>query len=80
MAQKRADTEAALMTRLDVIINLLLESAPDAAATTTKKIERLLAFGLSSPEVAQVIGKPLNYVTAVTAMKKKRATKGKAKK
>ena len=63
-----------LRKRLDVIILLLLESAPDAATSTTRKIERLLEFGLTNTEVAQVIGKKANYVTAVTSGKKRART------
>jgi len=61
-----------LLKKLDVIILLLLESAPGGAETTTRKIERLLGFGFTKPEVASIIGKPLNYVTAVTSSKKKK--------
>ena len=60
-----------LRKRLDAIILLLLESSPGGADSTTRKIERLLELGFTSPEVAQVIGKKLNYVTAVTSGKKR---------
>jgi len=45
----------------------------------SSKIERLLSFGLSKPEVASIIGKPINYVTAVTSGKKKQKIKDKGK-
>lgn len=64
-----------VVKRLDVIILLLLESAPGGAETITRKIERLLEFGFSKPEVASIIGKPLNYVTAVTSSKKRKRSK-----
>jgi len=57
--------------RLEVIIMLLLESGPNPATSTTSKIEKLLGFGLTNAEVAQIIGKKLNYVTAVTSGKRK---------
>ena len=57
--------------RLDVIILLLLENGQNAATSTTKKIEKLLDLGLTTSEVAQVIGKKLNYVTAVTSGKRR---------
>ena len=60
-----------LRKRLDAMILLLLEASPSGAASTSRKIERLLELGFSQPEVAQVIGKKLNYVTAVIAGKKK---------
>jgi hypothetical protein len=68
-----------LRKRLDVVILLLLESSPGGADSTTRKIERLLALGFSQPEVAQVLGKKLNYITAVIAGKKKAEVGKKAK-
>lgn len=60
-----------LLKRMDVIILLLLESAPDGAGTTTAKIERLLGFSLTQSEVAEIIGKSGSYVSAVMSGKKK---------
>jgi hypothetical protein len=71
--------ETGLRRRLDAMILLLLEIAPSGAESVTRKIERLLGFGFSPAEVAQIIGKPANYVTAVTAGKRKAAGKGKDK-
>ncbi len=68
------DSEA-LRKRLDAIILLLMEISAGGAESTTRKIERLLKLGLSSTEVAQVIGKELNYVTAVVSGKKRTAKK-----
>jgi len=60
-----------LRKRLDAVILLLLESSPAGAATTTRKIERLVELGFSQTEIAQAIGKKLNYVTAVLSGKRK---------
>lgn len=57
--------------RLDMIVLLLLESGPSGATSTTQKIEKLLEFGLTMPEVAQIIGKKTNYVSAVASSKRK---------
>lgn len=62
-----------LRKRLDAIILLLLENASGGAISTSGKIERLLSLGFSQPEVAQLIGKKLNYVTAVMSGKKRAA-------
>ena len=59
--------------RLDIMIMLLLENGADAATSTTRKIQKLLGFGLTATEVARIIGKKPNYVTAVIAGKKKPA-------
>jgi hypothetical protein len=73
---KTQDTEW-LRKRLDAMILLLLEASPAGAGSTTRKIERLMELGFSQPEVAQVIGKKLNYVTAVISGKKKAAAPAK---
>ena len=64
-----------LRKRLDTIILLLLEGSADGEQTMARKVERLLDLGLSQSDVAQIIGKKLNYVTAIVARKQK----GKAK-
>jgi|SRR5882672_3887735 len=69
-----------LRKRLDMIIQLLVEMAPGGAASTTRKIERLLALGFSQSEVAQVVGKKVNYVSAVVAGMKKSTGARQAKK
>jgi hypothetical protein len=67
----KSDENDWLRKRLDMVIQLLLEMAPGGAASTTRKIERLLALGFSQSEVAQVVGKKVNYVSAVVAGMKK---------
>jgi len=69
----------ALRKRLDAIILLLLENSAGGAKSITWKIERLLELGFSSTEVAQAIGKKLNYVTAVVSGKKRTAKKKKGR-
>lgn len=69
----------ALRKRLDTIILLLLEISSGGSESTSRRIERLLGLGLSSTDVAQVIGKKLNYVTAVVAGKKRRKKGSSAK-
>lgn len=60
-----------LRKRFDAVILLLLENSPNGAGSTTRKIERLLELGFSKPDIAQILGKKLNYITAVTSMKKR---------
>jgi len=73
-----SDDNEWLRKRLDTIIQLLIENGPGGASTTTSKIEKLLTMGFTQSEVAQVLGKKLNYVTAVVSGKK--APKAKQKK
>jgi hypothetical protein len=64
-----------LRKRLDVIIMLMMERGPDGANSTSGKIEKLLGFGFTASEVAQVVGKKLNYVTAVMSSGKRKGKK-----
>ena len=64
--------EARLMKRLDAIILLLLESSdPSAKISMTAKVLKLMEFGFPQPEVAAIIGRPLNYVTAIASGQKR---------
>lgn len=62
--------------RLDAIILLMLERADPSARSITGKVERLLELGFTNTETAQIVNKPPNYVTAVTANAKKRSGSG----
>ena len=73
MANSNIDEQ--VVKRLDIIIQLMLENGSNASDSTTSKIQRLLGFGLSKTEVAAIIGKKVNYVTAVTSSKKRAAKK-----
>jgi hypothetical protein len=61
-----------VISRLDVLIALQIETlgGPEAARPTTK-IQRLSGLGLSPSEVAAIVGKPTNYVTAILSRQKK---------
>ena len=60
------------LKRLDIIVCLLLENSVEGPLTITGIIERLKKFNLSTSEISKIVGKPSNYVSAVTAGKKKR--------
>lgn len=77
MDKRSSDSQGweAIRLRLDVIITLLLDRVPDMGITATDKIQRLLAHGLPKAEVARIIGKPTNFVTAITANKQKQKAK-----
>lgn len=64
-----------LRKRLDAIILLLMENSADGAETVTRKVERLLDLGLEKPEVAEIIGKSVSYVSAIVAKKRKGGSK-----
>jgi hypothetical protein len=77
----KIDENEWLKTRLDAIVQLLLESATNAPTTSSGKIERLTGLGFKQPEIARMIGKTPNFVSATIAnSKKKGAPKPKTKK
>jgi hypothetical protein len=60
----------ALRKRLDALILLLLENSQQAADTVAAKIERLRDLGFTNSEMAQMLGKPPNYIGAVVSRKR----------
>jgi hypothetical protein len=61
-----------IIRRLDVLIALQIEIlGGPKAALSSMKIRRLTELGLSSSEVAEIVGKSLNYVTATLSQQKK---------
>ena len=65
-----------ILQRLNIIICLLLDApADDSAASVASKVHKLSSLGLSPSEVAKILGKPVNYVTAIKATKRAREGK-----
>lgn len=56
-----------IVVRLNVLINLSLEASGQSMAA---RILRLTDMGLSSAEVADIVGKPTKYVAATLAQRK----------
>jgi len=75
------DFQRQLLRRLDLIIRLQLDrGTSEAVQSTTSIVHRLLDFGLSSSEIASIVGKPINYVTALSSAKRAKGKKsGKGK-
>ena len=69
-----------LRVRLDAIIQLMLESTDGAPKSAAGKIEKLMALGFKQPEVARIIGKAPNFVSATIANSKKKGAPKAAKK
>lgn len=62
-----------VIRRLDVLIALQMEVLGGAeAARPANKIQRLSKLGLSPSEVAAIVRKPINYVTATLSQQKRR--------
>ncbi len=69
-----------IVRRLDILISLELERSPGGQTLPISgRIRRLAKLGLPASEIARIISKPVNYVTATLAQQKK-ATKKRAKK
>jgi len=77
MARTESDNQA-LVKRLNVMIALLLDQAAAGGKTVpmATKIMRLAELGLSSGDIADIVGKAPNYVTA-TLSQRKTTKKGK---
>ena len=72
---KEDEYRVAVIERMDVLIRLLLDGSPPAEKlSTASKIERLTGIGLAPAAVAKMIGKPVNYVTATMAQKRRSAS------
>jgi hypothetical protein len=61
-----------IVRRLDILISLQLDtSLGSEAVPVSGKIQRLSDLGLAASEIASIIDKPSNYVTAVLSQKRK---------
>lgn len=62
-----------IIKRLNILIAILLEQSSKAdKVSMTDKIGKLAELGISQPDIAKILGKPLNYVTALLSQKKSR--------
>jgi hypothetical protein len=65
-----------ILIRLNTLIALQLDrDAANDDTSISSRIQRLEACGLASREIADILNKPLNYVTAATSTRKRRAGK-----
>jgi hypothetical protein len=70
-----------LLKRLDLIIRLLLDrGSPEQPPSITSLVHRLIDLGFSPSETASIIGKPLNYVTALSSSKRAKSKKAEGSK
>lgn len=76
--EEKVKTDEEVVKRLNILISLILEQ-PNAESVTsmTKKINRLVALGVSPSDVAKILNKQLNYVTAVLSQRKPKKKEGK---
>lgn len=77
---EKFDINDKILQRLDIVILLMLESMSSDNPSIKRKIERLLDFGLSNTEISKMVGKPSNYIGAISSAKRKRCGKSKVSK
>jgi hypothetical protein len=67
---KSANTDQSVVKRLNVMIALMLDQMKEDQGTSmAAKIVKLAALGLAPSNIAEIVGKPLNYVTATLAQR-----------
>ena len=67
-----------IIKRLNVLILLNLEqSSAEVRHSITKKIHKLSDLSITPADIAKILSKPLNYVTAVLSQRKPREKEGK---
>jgi hypothetical protein len=62
-----------VIKRFNAIISLLLDLVGNAEnVSTTAKVRKLIDIGLTPANVADILGKPINYITAILNQSNKR--------
>ena len=65
-----------IVKRLNILIALSLDAAQNDGLSMADKIVKLNNFGVNPADIARILGKPANYVTATLSQRKTRKTKG----
>jgi hypothetical protein len=66
-----------IVKRLNVLISLTLEQlSSEKALSITKKIHKLADLNVSPADIAKILNKPLNYITAILSQRKPRGKEG----
>ena len=68
-----------ILRRLDVLIALELTKCPDQDVSMADRIQRLADIGLAPAQIASILSKSSNYVSATLSRRRKAKRKGKAK-
>ncbi len=71
MGLDRQDGEE-IIKRLNIMIVLTLEQSADTALSMTAKITKLNDLGVFPADIARILGKPLNHITASLSQKRGR--------
>jgi len=64
-------TNEEVIKRLNILIALILEQlSAETPLSMTKKICKLYDLGVSSADIAKILNKRLNYITAILSQRK----------
>ena len=67
-----------IIRRLNILIALSLDKTGKNGLSMADKITKLNNLGVSSADIARILGKPANYVTATLSQRKTKKEKGKS--
>ncbi len=76
MEREKRDEE--IIKRLNILIALSLDQGVENGLSMADKIAKLGDLGVSTADIARILGKPVNYITAHISQRNKRR-KGKNK-
>ena len=69
---KEGEIQLQVLKRLNVLIALQLDTISEKGSVSiTNKVGKLLELGLAPSEIAGILGKPINYVTAVLSARRR---------
>jgi predicted RNA-binding protein YlqC (UPF0109 family) len=64
-----------IIQRLNILIAIELNAAPEAVSkSTTQRVRKLAELGLAPAEIGAIIGKKANYISAVLGQRRRNLT------
>lgn len=73
----KSKAEEEIIKRLNILIAVVLDRSPSGSSTSiADKIRKLSDLGVTPAKIAEILNKPVNYITASLAQRK---PKGKAR-
>jgi len=69
----KSKAEEEIIKRLNILIAVVLDQSPSGGSTSiAEKIRKLSDLGVTPAKVAEILNKPVNYITASLAQRKPR--------
>jgi hypothetical protein len=76
--EKNQKNVVEVIKRLNILIALSLDKTEKNGLSMADKITKLNNLGVPSSDIARILGKPANYVTATLSQRKTKKKKGKS--